>query len=67
MRRYNTKSSDEGADACSKDECVGTDDYRALSVWVLGTDAIWMKCRCGSKHRREKSQQEVKFTFYVYV
>ena len=40
MRRYNTKSSDEGAHACSKDECVGTDDYRALSVWVLGTDAI---------------------------
>ena len=30
----------EGADACSKDECVGTDDYRALSVWVLGTEAI---------------------------
>ena len=40
MRRYNTKSSDEGADACSKDECVGTDDYRALSVWVLGRGNI---------------------------
>ena len=40
MRMYNTKSSDDGADACSKDECVVTDDYRALAVWVLGIEAI---------------------------
>ena len=55
--RYNTKNSDEGADAVKMNvqaPMQTSRDYSAEAVRVLGTEAIQTKCRCRSEHRRDK-------------